>query len=80
VSQVIAHAAALAMIAAQGWSVLALWLRLRWGVREEHAHHQYLVAVVRTLPPGSRIQERRADGSSLMLTVAHANACEEEDG
>jgi hypothetical protein len=58
------------MIAMQGLSVLALWLRLRWRVREEQAHCWCLVAVVDTLPPGSRIQERRADGSSLMVTVA----------
>jgi hypothetical protein len=80
VSQVIAHAVAFATVAAQSLSVLALWLRLRWRVREEQAHRQYLVAVMRTLPPGSTIRERRADGSSLMLTVVHVNACEEEDG
>jgi hypothetical protein len=75
-----AHVVAFATIAAQGLSVLALWLRLRWRVREEQARCQYLVAVVGTLPPGSKIQERRADGSSLMLTVARIDACEEEDG
>lgn len=60
--------------------MLALWLRLRWRMREEEAHRQYLVAAVRTLPPGGMIQERRADGSSLMLTVVSSNRCEEEDG
>jgi hypothetical protein len=79
-SQAIERAAVLAVIAAQGLSVLALWLRLRWRVREEQAHRQYLVAVVRILPPGGMIQERRADGSSLMLTVVSTNRCEEADG
>jgi hypothetical protein len=75
-----AHAVAFTMITVQGLSVLALWLRLRWRLREEQTRFRYLVAVVDTLPPGSRIQERRADGSSLMLTVAYMDACEEEDG
>ena len=65
-------AAAFAMIAAQGLSVLALWLRLRSRVREEQAHRQYLVAVVRILPAGGTIQERRADGSSLTVNVVRS--------
>jgi hypothetical protein len=68
------------MVAAQSLSVLALWLRLRWRVREEQAHRQYLVAVVRTLPAGSTIRERRADGSSLMLTVVRVDGREEGNG
>jgi len=75
-----AHVAAFTMIAMQGLSVLALWLRLRWRVREEQAHCRYVVAIVDNLPPGSRIQERRADGSSWMMTVADIDECEEEDG
>jgi hypothetical protein len=46
VSWVIAHAADFAMIAVQGLSVLALWLRLRLRPRDEQVHRRYLVVVV----------------------------------
>jgi hypothetical protein len=80
VSQVVLHAAGSAIIAAQGLSVLALWLRLRWRVRAEQVHRQYLVAIVRILPAGSTIKERRADGSSFTLNLVRHNAREERDG
>jgi uncharacterized membrane protein len=75
-----AHAGALATIAAQGLSVLALWLRLRWRVREKQARCRYVVVVVDNIPPGGKIQKRRTDGIWLLVTVAGIDVCEEEDG
>ncbi|MFE3279546.1 hypothetical protein [Nocardia sp. NPDC059239] len=34
-----------------------LWLRLRWRAKQQHGHRQYVVALARTLPAGSRIDD-----------------------
>lgn len=49
-----------------------LFVRLRWQVRQQQAHHCYLVALAKTLPPGSRLDEIRPDGGELHLMIAHA--------
>lgn len=50
------------------------YMRLRWRVRQEHAHRQTLVALALSLPGGSRLREVRSDGSSLSLTVPQRSA------
>lgn len=60
---------AAAMVAGQTLALLGLWLRLRSRVRQEHAHRQLLVDVVRALPPGGQLHEQRADGACLTLAV-----------
>ena len=58
------------VLGAQGLlSLLALWLRLRWQAHQQREHHHYLVAIARTLPEGSCIDEGRPDGTRLKLVV-----------
>jgi hypothetical protein len=54
----------------QACSLTALWLRLRWRVKQEHAHREYLVAVLQTLPEGGQVNEQGADGARLTITYA----------
>ena len=56
-------------LAAPATSVLALWLRLRYRLRGERERRQYLVDAAAALPPGSRVEESRDDGTRLALTV-----------
>jgi hypothetical protein len=62
----------LASLAVRGIAVAELFMRLRWQERQQHAHSSYLTALSRTLPPGCRLDEIRADGSELHLATAHA--------
>ena len=45
-----------------------LWLRLRFRLHRERGRCDYL-RVVTTLPPGSRVQEQRDDGTRLTVDV-----------
>ncbi|WDZ83242.1 hypothetical protein [Micromonospora cathayae] len=58
----------LAVLAKAG-TVTALWIRLRWRVRQEQAHGETLVALAAALPAGGQVRDRRADGSGWTLTV-----------
>lgn len=59
----------IAVIVVQGFSLVTLWLRLRWRTRQEEAHRRYVVAVLRALPADSEIDERRVGGSLHKLTI-----------
>ncbi len=48
---------------------LALWLRLRWRVRQEQARGAYLVGIAQALPRGGRFDGRCGDGTRLRLVV-----------
>lgn len=63
------QAAAVFGLAVQSIAVGGLYLRLRWRVRQEHAHRQYLETLARFLPAGSTLEETGADGSTLRLTT-----------
>lgn len=52
-----------------GMSLAALWLRLWWRTRQEQAHRKTLVTLARSMPPGSRLEERHTDGTTLLFTV-----------
>ena len=54
----------------QGFSLTALWLRLRWWVKQENAHREYLVALLRALPEGSEVDEQGTDGVKLTISKA----------
>ncbi|MDH6132497.1 hypothetical protein P3T37_001882 [Kitasatospora sp. MAA4] len=56
-------------LAARVAAVLCQYLRLRWRVRQEHAHREYVEALARSLPRGSRLVEVHPDGSELRLTI-----------
>jgi hypothetical protein len=60
--------AALVVVSRVLW-LLALWLHLRGRVRQEHAHREYVTALADRLPNGSRVEERRSDGSHLHLVI-----------
>ncbi|MEV6013263.1 hypothetical protein AB0M29_41705 [Streptomyces sp. NPDC051976] len=62
-------AAAAIGVAVHGTAVVSLYLRLRWRVRQEHAHRQYLESLACFLPAGSTLEETGADGSTLRLTM-----------
>ena len=64
--------AASAAVLSRGLWVLALWLRLRAGMRREVAHLRYLVAAISRLSPGSFLDDVRADGAHLRITVPAA--------
>ena len=59
-------------------SLAALWLRLRWRTRQEHARRRSLVALVKVMPPGGQIEERRPDGTLLRLAIDHAPTGQEQ--
>lgn len=56
------------------WWLLALWLQLRWHAQRQQERHRYLVAIARTLPEGSQIDEGQPDGTWLRLTVDRPQA------
>lgn len=58
------------MLAAQGFGLLGLWLRLRWRAEQEQVHRQYVVAIARALPEGSQFDEGCPDGTWLRLAIA----------
>ncbi|WP_433121919.1 hypothetical protein [Micromonospora sp. CA-246542] len=47
----------------------ALWIRVRWRMRQEKARGDSLVAIAEALPSGGRLRDQRADGSCITLTV-----------
>lgn len=58
-----------AVIGTRGlFSVLILWLRMRWEVQQQERRH-YLAAIVRALPEGSQVDEGQPDGTWLRLTI-----------
>ena len=56
------------VIIVQGFSLLGLWLRLRWRVRQEASHRDYVVAVLQALPENTKIDEERDNGVKLIIT------------
>jgi hypothetical protein len=52
-------------------AIAELFVRLRWQLRLQREHRYCLVALARTLPRGSRLDEIRPDGSELHLVIAH---------
>jgi hypothetical protein len=57
--------------ASQALILLGLLLRLsRVRQAREYERHRRLAAVVRALPDGGRIEERRRDGSRLILSTS----------
>lgn len=60
-------------ITAHGLTLLTSWLRIRWQVQQEHAHHQDLVAAAQALPNGGQIGEHRSDGTWTHLVVTRAS-------
>lgn len=61
---------AVAALIVQGFALLALRMRLRSQLRRTLAHHHYLLDIARTLPRGSRLDERADDGSVWHLTIS----------
>lgn len=69
------------VLGAQGLlSLLALWLRLRWQAQQQLERHHYLVAIARTLPEGSYIDEGHPDGTWLKLTIDRPQPSEGDHG
>jgi hypothetical protein len=58
----------ISVIIVQGSSLVALWLRLRWYVRREASHRDYVIAVLRALPKDTRIDDQRDNGVKLTIT------------
>ncbi|SCL23702.1 hypothetical protein GA0074692_1631 [Micromonospora pallida] len=56
-------------VVAKASTVLALWIRLQWRVRQEQARGETLVALVAALPAGGQVRDLRPDGSCCTLTV-----------
>lgn len=70
-----------AMISARGLlPLLTLWLRLRWQAQQQRERHRYLVAIARTLPAGSYIDEGHPDGTWLKLTINRRRSSEGDHG
>ena len=49
-------------------SLVKLWLRLWFHLRNERERRRYLYTAS-ALPPGSRVREQRDDGSQLTVTL-----------
>lgn len=63
-----------AVLVAYGLGVRAiatidLFLRLRWRVKQEHAHYMDTKTLARGLPAGCCFEETRSDGSRVSLKV-----------
>jgi hypothetical protein len=58
----------MAVLIVRGLSLLTLWLRLRSKERHEHTHRRGMVAIIRSLHPGTRVEERRADGTWIKIS------------
>lgn len=56
-------------VTVQGFSLVALWLRLRWRAKQETADRRYLTAILRALPEDSKIDEWRIGESFHRLSV-----------
>jgi hypothetical protein len=63
---------AVAGVAIRAISYAELLARLRWQDRRQRASHRTLADLARELPPGSQLDELRADGSRLHLQTARA--------
>lgn len=50
-------------------ALCGLWLRLRWRAEQQRGHHRYMVAMVRLLPTGSRIDDLHDGGQRTRFTV-----------
>lgn len=58
-----------AVIGTQGFfSLLTLWLRLRWQLQQQE-RHPYPAAIVRALPEGSEIDAGQPDDTWLRLIL-----------
>jgi Tfp pilus assembly protein PilN len=57
-------------VAVRAIAFAELLARLRWEERQRRADRFTLVELARTLPPGLRLEELRADGSTLQLEAA----------
>lgn len=69
------------VLAARGLLPLfALWVRLRWQAQRQRERHNYLVAIARTLPEGSYIDEGHPDGTWLKLTIDRPRPSEGDHG
>ncbi|MFD1373872.1 hypothetical protein [Actinoplanes sichuanensis] len=51
--------------------LVAIWLRQRFRLQRERERGDYL-RVATTLPPGSRVQEQRDDGTRLTVDIGIA--------
>ncbi|MET8197975.1 MULTISPECIES: hypothetical protein [Micromonospora] len=49
--------------------LVALWIRVRWRLRQEKTRCDALIAIAEALPDGGRLRDQRADGSCITLTV-----------
>jgi hypothetical protein len=57
---------------AAGARVTVVLLRLQWQAHQEHARQQTIAGVVGHLSPGSCLEDFRADGSYVRVTVGSA--------
>lgn len=60
------------LVISLGIHVLAvggLWLRLRWRAEQQRVHRGYLIALVRALPEGSRVDDVHGDGRRTRLIL-----------
>jgi hypothetical protein len=62
---------ALAGVAIRAICYAELLARIRWQERRDRASRIALAELARMLPPGCRLDEMRADGSSVHLGTAH---------
>lgn len=56
-------------IIVEGVSVISLWLRLRWRVKQEAAHCRYVTSVLQALPDDTEIDEQRDSKGLARLTI-----------
>jgi hypothetical protein len=69
-----------AVIIVRALSLLTLWFRLRFKERHEQTHGRRVVAIMRSLRPGTHVEERRADGTWIRISCDDVQHEEGSDG
>ncbi|MGK5728915.1 hypothetical protein [Streptomyces sp. URMC 124] len=75
----LATAVIISTIIAKAFTLLALWLRLRWRACHEQQRQRYLLQVTKTVALDGQVEldDRDSDGQRLQVKITHTPVPEE---